>query len=258
MGAQQRLAPRQRTVFQVGRASAQTDSAMMKGIEMTRTNSVAKRKQLIDLGHTVEDGMITYKGMPGPVISDYRSRETSTQFYAPGTAFHIGKIEMVANTGTYVDAPFHRFPEGNDLSELPLESLADLPGIRISTQGRAVHKQCFERKDLAGKAILVHTGWSRYWRTQHYFDGTPFLTQEAAEFLVSSRVALVGIDSMNIDDPEDGTRPVHTALLRANIPVVEHLTDLEKIPAEAFRFFAVPVKVKSFGSFPVRAFAIIE
>jgi kynurenine formamidase len=164
---------------------------------------------------------------------------------------------MVANTGTYVDSPFHRFPEGRDLSELSLESVANLSGIRISNPARDIGPQCFQGKDLAGKAVLVHTGWARHWGTQRYFENPPFLTREAAEFLVVEGVALVGIDSMNIDDPGDGTRPVHTALLRANITVVEHLTNLEQLPPDGFRFFAVPVKVKSFGSFPVRAFAIV-
>lgn len=203
--------------------------------------------------------MITYKGMPGPVISDYRSRESSRDYYESGTEFHIGRIEMVANTGTYIDAPFHRFADGKDLSELPLESLADIPGIRISTgSNRAIDAEFFTGRDLAGKAVLVHTGWSRHWLTEKYFEDPPFLTQRAAEFLVESKVALVGIDSMNIDDINDKARPVHTAFLQANTPIVEHLTDLEEVPEEGFRFFAVPVKIKAFGSFPVRAFAIVS
>jgi len=201
--------------------------------------------------------MVTYKGMPGPVITDYRSRESSKEFYAPGTEFHIGRIEMVANTGTYVDAPFHRFPKGKDLSELPLDALADLPGVRITAdRDRAVDVEALKGRELAGKAVLVHTGWSRYWLSEHYFEAPPFLTTKAAEFLAESGVALVGIDSMNIDDIHDKSRPVHTILLQANIPIVEHLTNLGELPADGFRFFAVPVKVKSFGSFPVRAFAI--
>jgi arylformamidase len=214
-------------------------------------------QRFIDLSHTIEHGMVTYKGMPGPVVSDYRSREESRKYYAEGTEFHIGKIEMVANTGTYVDAPFHRFSRGKDLSELPLESLADVPGTRVSAgPARAIDADSFQGRELTGRAVLVHTGWSRHWLTQNYFEDPPFLTRAAAELLVKSRAALVGIDSMNIDDIHDKTRPVHTLLLEANIPVVEHLTNLENIPAEGFRFFAVPVKVRSFGSFPVRAFAI--
>lgn len=215
-------------------------------------------RKFVDLSHTVEHGMVTYKGMPGPIISEYRSRKASSEYYAKGTEFHIGRIEMVANTGTYVDAPFHRFPNGEDLSGLPLESLADVPGICINTESsRAVGPESFDGRDMAGKAVLVRTGWSRHWRTENYFEDPPFLTGKAAEMLAKSRPALVGIDSMNIDDIHDMTRPVHTLLLEANIPIVEHLTNLGEIPAEGFRFFAVPVKVKMFGSFPVRAFAII-
>jgi arylformamidase len=215
------------------------------------------RRRFIDLGHTVEHGLLTYKGLPEPVISDYMGREASRAHYADGTAFHIGRIEMVGNTGTYLDAPFHRYAHGKDLSELPLESLADLPGVCIDgRRAPANDVDLLEGKDLAGKAVLVHTGWSRHWRTDKYFDHPPFLTRKAAEFLVKSRAALVGIDSMNIDDIRDKSRPVHTVLLEANIPVVEHLTNLGELPPEDFRFFAVPVKVRSFGTFPVRAFAI--
>jgi len=221
--------------------------------------AASAQNRFIDVAHKIEHGMITYKGMPGPVISDYRSREASRDYYAYGTEFHIGRIEMVANTGTYIDAPFHRFADGKDLSELPLESLADIPGIRISTDfNRAIDAELFTGRDLAGKAVLVHTGWSRHWLTERYFENPPFLTQKAAEFLVENKVALVGIDSMNIDDINDKARPVHTAFLKANTPIVEHLTNLEEVPEQGFRFFAVPVKVKSFGSFPVRAFAIVS
>lgn len=224
---------------------------------MDRPFSANSGKRFIDVSHTVEHGMVTYKGMPGPVISDYRSRESSKAFYAPGTEFHIGRIEMVANTGTYLDAPFHRFPNGKDLSELPLETLADLPGVCITAdQQRAVDVDSLTGSQLSGKAVLVNTKWSRYWLSDRYFEAPPFLTVKAAEFLVESGVALVGIDSMNIDDIHDKSRPVHTLLLQANIPIVEHLTNLDEVPADGFRFFAVPVKVKSFGSFPVRAFAI--
>lgn len=224
---------------------------------MKLPTSIAPDRRFIDVSHTIEHGMVTYQGIPGPVIADYRNRESSKQFYAPGTEFHIGRIDMVANTGTYVDAPFHRFPDGKDLSELPLDALADLQGIRITADRyRAVDVGSLEGRDLTGKAVLVHTGWSRHWLTERYFDNPPFLTRKAAEFLVQTNVALVGIDSMNIDDIYDKSRPVHTVLLQANIPIVEHLTNLGEVPAEGFRFFAVPVKVKSFGSFPVRAFAI--
>ncbi len=216
--------------------------------------------ELIDLSHEVEDGMVTYKGLPAPVICDYLSREESRSHYAKGTEFHIGKIEMVANTGTYVDAPFHRYADGKDLSELPLGSLADLEAVVVRPdRGRVVDRDRFEGLgDLAGKAVLVHTGWDANWRTDAYFEGHPFLTREAAEYLADASVALVGIDSLNIDDTEDGKRPVHTILLREEIPIVEHMRGLEMLPDRGARFFAVPVKVKAFGTFPVRAFGIVE
>jgi kynurenine formamidase len=216
-------------------------------------------KNLIDLSHVVEDGMITYRGLPAPIVCDYWSREHSKQFYFAGTSFHIGKIEMVANTGTYVDSPFHRFADGKDLSELPLASLADLEGIVIRASiepNRGINAAALDGLNLHGRAVLFHTGWDRFWRTDAYFEGHPFLTADAAEYLVQAGASLVGIDSLNIDDTADGRRPVHTGLLQADIPIVEHLCGLEKLPDRGFRFFAVPVKVKNFGTFPVRAFAI--
>ena len=218
------------------------------------------RNKLIDLSHTVEDGMITYKGLPAPIICDYLSREASREHYTDGTEFHIGKIELVANTGTYVDSPFHRFADGIDLSELPLESLADLPGIVVhaTNVGRAVTAETFRDLDVKGKAVLVHTGWARHWGTDGYLEGHSFLTGDAAVYLVEAGASFVGIDSYNIDDTEDGTRPVHTQLLRANIPICEHMCNLESLPEGEFRFHAVPIKVKAFGTFPVRAYAIVS
>ena len=213
---------------------------------------IRKAKMLVDLSHTVEHGMITYKGLPAPLICDYLSREASKAFYSPGTEFQIGKIEMVANTGTYVDSPFHRYADGADLSELRLESLANVPGVVVRDLGQLASL------DVHGKAVLVHTGWSRQWRTDQYFEGHPFLTREQAEALVKGGAAIVGIDSHNIDDTNDGTRPVHTVLLGAGIPIVEHMTGLEKLPDDGFRFFALPVKVRGFGTFPVRAIAVVE
>jgi arylformamidase len=223
---------------------------------------VDNRREIIDVSHVVEDGMITYKGLPAPLICDYLSREESRSHYAEGTEFHIGKIEMVANTGTYVDAPFHRFTDDKDLSELPLESLADLETIVVRLDrggGRAIGRDRFEDLgNLTNKAVLVNTGWDANWRTDRYFEGHPFLTREAAEYLVEAGAALVGIDSLNIDDTEDGKRPVHTALLGADIPIAEHLCGLDRLPDRGCRFFAVPVKVRGFGTFPVRAFGVIE
>jgi kynurenine formamidase len=215
---------------------------------------------LIDLSHTVVDGMITYKGLPAPIVCDYLSREASRKLYAPGTEFHIGKIEMVANTGTYLDSPFHRYAEGKDLSQLPLERLADLEAVvvRWDLQRRAIGSSVFEGRPVRGKAVLIETGWSAHWRTDRYFEGHPFLTRDAAEYLRRAGATLVGIDSYNIDDTEDLCRPVHSTLLGAEIPIVEHLTGLERMPEEGGRFFAVPVKVKGMGTFPVRAFGIAE
>jgi len=215
---------------------------------------------LIDLSHEVEHGMITYKGLPAPVICDFLSREDSRKHYAEGTEFNIGKIEMVANTGTYVDSPFHRFADGIDLAELPLESLADLDGIVVHAQeyGRAIPGEAFQGKEVAGKAVLVHTGWSRHWRTDQYFEGHPFLTRAAAQFLADSGAAFVGIDTYNIDDTTDGTRPAHTILLGNRIPICEHMRGLEELPERGFRFHAAPVKVKAFGTFPVRAYAVLN
>lgn len=215
---------------------------------------------LIDLSHTVEDGIITYKGLPAPVICDFLSREASTKLYAEGTTFHIGKIEMVANTGTYIDSPFHRYADGKDLSELALESIADLECLvfRVEPGERAIGPELFSEADVEGKAVLVHTGWSRHWGSEQYFEGHPFLTEEAATWLKESGSALVGIDSLNIDDTSGGHRPVHTILLGADIPIVEHMCHLEKLPESAFKFHAVPVKVKNFGTFPVRAYALVE
>jgi kynurenine formamidase len=216
--------------------------------------------RLIDLSHTVEHGMVTYRGLPAPLICDFLSREDSRRLYATGTEFHIGKIEMVANTGTYLDSPFHRYADGKDLSQLPLESVADLDAIVVRApdeSGRSIDAGAFRGLDLRGKAVLVHTGWSRHWRTDQYFEGHSFLTAEAAALLRDQGAALVGIDSLNIDDNSSGERPVHSTLLRHDIPIVEHMTNLDQVPDSGFRFHAVPVKVKNFGTFPVRAFALV-
>ncbi len=216
--------------------------------------------KLVDLSHTIEHGLVTYKGLPAPVISDFLTRKESRNHYAPGTEFHIGRIEMVANTGTYLDSPFHRYADAPDLSELPLSSLANLDGvvIRAVRQGaRGISEELFDAVDLKDKAVLVHTGWAKRWGSEQYFDRNPFLTETCARYLVESGAKLVGIDSVNIDDTEDKTRPAHSILLRANIPIVEHLCNLESLPDTGFKFFAVPVKVKNFGTFPVRAFALV-
>ena len=227
---------------------------------MTHPKLIKGPGSLIDLSHSIEHGMITYRGLPAPLICDFLSREASRQHYAEGTEFHIGRIDMVANTGTYLDSPFHRFADGKDLSELPLNSLAGLDGvlIRATEMGRAITREAFTAVKLRNRAVLVHTGWDRHWRTDAYFEGHPFLTEGAARFLLESGVKLVGIDSYNIDDTGDKRRPVHTTLLRNEIPIVEHMTGLDQLPADGFQFFAVPPKVRAFGTFPVRAFARVS
>jgi arylformamidase len=220
--------------------------------------STGDAARFIDLSHTIESGMVTYKGLPAPLICDHLSREQSRSIYAPGTEFQIGRIDMVSNTGTYLDTPFHRFADGIDLSGLALESIADLPGmvVRIGvSDSRAIDRAQFGAVEVRGRAVLVNTGWDRHWRTDRYFEGFPFLTEQAAIHLRDAGAVLVGIDSHNIDDTTGGTRPVHTTLLRAGIPIVEHMTNLGALPLRGFRFTAVPPKVSGMGTFPVRAHA---
>jgi kynurenine formamidase len=218
-------------------------------------------QQLVDLSHTIEHGLETYRGLPAPVISDYLTRAESRKHYAAGTEFHIGKIEMVSNTGTYLDSPFHRYADGADLSELPLSSLANLDGVLLRATNRnerAITAGDFRGLDIGGHAVLIHTGWDARWATEDYFENHPFITADAAEHLRDAGAALVGIDSLNIDDTDDKSRPAHSILLDSGIAIVEHLCNLQALPLRGFKFFAVPVKVKNFGTFPVRAFAIIE
>jgi kynurenine formamidase len=215
---------------------------------------------LIDLSHTVEDGMVTYKGLPAPIMCDYLSRERSREIYTDGTEFQIGKIELVGNTGTYLDSPFHRYAAGKDLADLALAALADLDAVVVQvlhSAERGIGAAAFAGLDVRGKAVLVHTGWADHWRTDQYFEGHPFLTADAARWLVDAGAALVGIDSFNIDDTADLARPAHSILLGAEVLIVEHLCGLEQLPPGPFKFFAVPVKIKGFGTFPVRAFALI-
>jgi len=216
--------------------------------------------KFIDLSHVIEDGMVTYQGLPAPKIQDHLSREDSKRHYAANTTFQIGKIEMVANTGTYIDAPFHRYQEGQDLSQFDLAAVANLDGLVIHAPPnfRKINLDIFNGCDVTGKAVLIHTGWDRHWGTEAYFNDHPFLTRDSAEYLKSEGSKLVAIDSLNIDDNTDGTRPAHTILLGGGIPIVEHLCNLDLLPHNEFKFFAVPAPVKGMGSFPVRAFAVIE
>ena len=217
---------------------------------------------LIDLSHTIENELITYKGLPAPILCDYLSREASKAFYAGDTSFQIDKIEMVGNTGTYIDCPFHRYATGKDVSEVGLERFADLEAIVVNVpheQTLAIDAAFFKNIELKGKAVLVHTAWSKYWKTDKYYEKHPYLTRDAAIFLLESQVGLVGIDSHNIDNVEDLTRPVHSILLKNDILIVEHLCNLGSLPQnKAFTFSAVPPKMKGVGTFPVRAFAKLQ
>jgi arylformamidase len=215
--------------------------------------------RFVELSHVVHDGLVTYPGMPAAKIGEYLTYEASRARYAPGTEFAIGRIEMVANTGTYVDAPSHRFAGGGDIAAWPLEKLADLPGvvIELPRDRKTLSAGDLGDRPLAGRAVLVRTGWSAHFGRPEYGLGHPHLGEEAARALVERGAALVGIDSLNIDDTTDGRRPVHTALLRAGIPIVEHLRGLEELPFDGFRFFALPPRVAGIGSFVVRAFAVL-
>jgi arylformamidase len=219
-----------------------------------------RRRRLVELSHVIEQGMITVPGLPGPVITPHLTRAESRVHYAPGTEFAIDQVTMVGNTGTYLDTPFHRYPYGHDLGDLPLEKVADLPAVVVCTmesESRAVDVDTVSAFDVAGKAVLLHTGGDREFGTPAYADNAPFLTAAATEWLIAHDAALVAIDSVNIDDVEDPSRPAHTFLLAAEIPVVEHLAGLAQVPTHGARFTATPPRFAGFGTFPVRAFAAI-
>ncbi|KFG08231.1 cyclase family protein [Streptomyces scabiei] len=218
-------------------------------------------RRVVDLSHTIRHGMTTYPGLPGPEIGEHLTREASRAVYAPGTEFAIGRISMVSNTGTYIDSPFHRFGGGHDLAGLPIGTFADLDGVVVRVQdtgSRAVGREALLPYDVSGRAVLIHTGWDRHWGTDRYGHGHPYLTADAVALLTEQGAALVGIDSLNIDDTDDGARPAHTGLLAAGIPVVEHLRGLEQLPPRGFRFHAAPPAVEGMGTFPVRAYAVLD
>jgi arylformamidase len=216
--------------------------------------------RIVDLSHAIGNGTITYPGLPGPVITDHLSREASRERYAPGYEFHIGRIDMVSNTGTYLDTPFHRYPDGHDLSGLDLSRVAAVPGVVVEATGDPeVGAELLDGVDAAGRAVLFRTGWDRHWGTDRYGGPDhPYLAAATAERLVAAGAAVVGIDSLNIDATRTGERPVHSALLAAGIPIVEHLCALDGIGSSAFSFFAVPPAVVGMGTFPVRALAVVE
>jgi arylformamidase len=213
----------------------------------------------IDLSHEIVDKMITHPGIPGPTISTFLTHEASVARYAPGTTFEIGRIDLVANTGTYLDTPAHRFAGRADLAGLDLGTVVDLDGVVVDRRRqleRAIGPDAFAGVDVTGRAVLVATGWDRHWGTAAYLSDNPFLTEAAARYLVDGD-ALIGIDSLNVDSLADPRRPAHTAILDAGIPLVEHLTGLERLPPDGFRFFAVPPRIRGMATFPVRAFALL-
>jgi kynurenine formamidase len=221
---------------------------------------MAQKIRYVDLSHTIEDGMITYKGLPAPIICDFMSREESRLKYEAGTEFHIGRIDMVANTGTYVDSPFHRYADGADLSQLTLESVAHVECvvIRVDRSVTQIPPALLDEIDFERRAVLFDTGWSRHWRTDAYFENHPHLVEATATRLVDGGARIVGIDSFNIDSVATGARPVHTVLLRRGIPIIEHMCNLESVPDRGAYLTAAPAPVKGMGTFPVRAFAILN
>lgn len=216
-------------------------------------------RRFVELSHVIRAGLVTYPGLPVPTIRQHLTREQSRGSYAPGTEFEMDIIEMIGNTGTYLDSPFHRYETGADLAGLALETLVDLPAEVFHLDAapeRGITVADLAGRELAGTAVLLHTGWDRLFATPGYAKGSPFLSAEGAAYLVEQGVTLVGIDSLNIDDTESGgERPAHTLLLDAGIHVVEHLTSLGELPETGARFTATPPLVEGFGTFPVRAFA---
>jgi arylformamidase len=211
---------------------------------------------LVDLSHRIVAAMTTYPGLPGPELTDYATRADTAARMAPGVSFHIGRICMVANTGTYIDMPFHFYEHGDDLSAVTLDRIAQLDAVVIDHRNaRALTAAAFNGIEVTGRAVIIRTGWSRHFGTETYGQNAPFLADDAVAALVARRAALVGIDSVNIDDIGDLRRPAHVGLLGAGIPIVEHLRGLESLPNEGFRFTAAPPMVSGMGTFPVRAFA---
>lgn len=245
-------------LLMVGEVQILNKAIILEPHKRQATNTSREKTSFVDLSHTIEHGLITYKGLPAPIVCDYLSREQSRNVYAAGTEFQIGKIEMVTNTGTYLDCPFHRYADGKDTAQVELQNLANIPGIVIRATDRptrAIDKTYFTNKELRGRAVLVDTGWDIHWNSDRYFAGHPYLTEDAAEYLRNCRVKLVAIDSLNIDNTDSGARPVHSILLAAEILIVEHLCNLQSLPDEDFTFTAVPPKFHGVGTFPVRAFA---
>jgi arylformamidase len=214
---------------------------------------------IVDLSHVLADGTVTYPGLPAPVISDHLSRADSHTRYAPGYEFQIGRIDMVSNTGTYLDTPFHRFADGHDLAGLDPARVADVPGVMVDAgDPQEIGPESLDGVEVAGRAVLFRTGWSQHWETPRYGEPDhPYLAAATASRLVAEGAAVVGIDSLNIDGTRNRERPVHTILLEAGIPIIEHMCSLADVGDRPFRFFAVPPAITGMGTFPVRALAFV-
>ncbi len=213
----------------------------------------------LDLSHCITDGMVTYPGLPTPVVADHLTREAAEEIYGPGITFQIGLVTMCTNTGTYMDVPFHRFADGHDLTEVPLERVCDLPAICLDKRGQtAIDLTPEEVAGTADGAVLILTGHSQHWGTDAYMEDHPYLTAAAADVLVEAGVAVVGIDTLNIDSIDGTGRPVHTTLLRQEIYIIEHMTGLEQLPTDGFTLTAVPPKIEGAGTFTVRAFVKLD
>ena len=223
-------------------------------------------RRVVDLSHPIREGLVTYPGLPAPVITPHLTREASRSRYAPGTEFAMDLITMIGNTGTYLDSPFHRYADGADLAGLDLATMVDLPAVVLHLTDvapgapgrRDIPAEVLFDRDVRGAAVLFHTGWDARFGTPDYGTGSPYLSRGAVEYLVAQGAALVGIDALNVDDTESGgERPAHSGLLGAGVRVVEHLTRLGELPATGARFTAAPPAVEGFGTFPVRAFATV-
>lgn len=250
--------PEHRALFDATTASAEEQHRGARGVA---ASPAQESPRVVDLSHPIRAGLVTYPGLPAPTITPHLTREESRSRYAPGTEFAMDTITMLGNTGTYLDSPFHRYADGGDLASLDLSTLVGLRAEVVhvtDAMERGVPAAVFFDRDVAGAAVLVHTGWDAHFGTPAYASGAPFLTEDAAAYLAEQRAALVGIDSLNIDDTESGgTRPVHSLLLAHGVHVVEHLTRLGELPARGARFTAAPPAVEGFGTFPVRAFATL-
>lgn len=245
-------------LLMVGQTKILNKEIMTEPHKRKPINEKIEADLFIDLSHTIEHGLVTYKGLPAPIVCDYLSRENSKQFYEEGTEFQIGKIEMVTNTGTYIDCPFHRFADGKDLSEIAIACFTDLDAIVIRVpflETLEITAEHLRNYEIRNRAVLIHTGWDKNWNTELYYENHPYLTADAAQYLKDCNVKLVGIDSHNIDSTAGKNRPVHTILLGAEILIVEHLCNLYLLPKEGFKFSAIPPKFKGVGTFPVRAMA---